>query len=70
MISPPPRLNKANIVCTHSFLCGQATVPDEERGVSTHAPSQARECLHRNAFGTPDGACFLRYPVSYEFRVS
>jgi len=29
-----------------------------KKGVSTHAPSQARTCPHRNAFGTPEGACF------------
>ena len=32
-------------------------------GVITHAPEQARTCLQRNAFGTPDWACFQRRPL-------
>jgi hypothetical protein len=29
-----------------------------KRGVTTHAPSQALACPQKNAFGTPEGACF------------
>lgn len=40
--------------CFHSHKGVPAAVAETKRGVTTHAPSQARECPQRNAFGTPD----------------